>query len=114
VTASWVLTGPGPQVPVANALLALCASVDFGDDLEAWCQRDFLQTLRPLLVALTPGSRGREADLAALMLEALPPCLHHGPENSLSPFDAAHATSYAMVGSRSPGEAAERIEKGVL
>ncbi len=109
------LAGPGPMVPAANALLALCAAVDPGDDAQAWCQRAFLQNVRPLLTALTPGShRQREADLAVIMLNVLPACLHQGPPSTLDRYDSVHETVWALVGTRTAAEAANRIERGVL
>ncbi len=80
---------------------------------QAWCQRAFLQTVRPLLVALTPGSMHREADLTVLLLETLPPCTHPGPVNSLDPYDGAHATVWALTGSRTADQAVHRIERGL-
>ncbi len=107
------LTGPGPQVPAVNGLLALCAAVQPARNGQVWCQRAFLQQLRPLLVALTPGSRPREADLAVLLLDALPPCTHPTPVNSLDPFDSAHAGVLALVGTRTPEQAAQHIQRGL-
>ena len=79
------------------------------DTTGEWCQRAFLQAVRPLLTTLTPGSAQREADLATLMLSELLPCVHVGPA-----FDPAHEQIFALVGTRTPDDAARRIERGVL